>query len=70
MRPRFFPAAIAALLILAVALARPAAAAPDLASLRLPPGFEIGVRVPGDDSMLRSDDVSGVVYRITHRSAP
>jgi glucose/arabinose dehydrogenase len=46
MRPRPFLAATAALLLLA-SFVRPAAAAPDLASLRLPPGFAIEIWASG-----------------------
>jgi glucose/arabinose dehydrogenase len=48
MRPRPFPAAIAALLVVVVfASARQAGAAPDLAGLRLPPGFAIDIWASG-----------------------
>ncbi len=59
MRPRSFTAAMAALLILATSLLiRPAIAAPDLATLRLPPGFSIEVwaaDVTNARSLVRGD---------------
>ncbi len=76
MRPRPFPAVLAALLVLATAFARPAAAAPDPASLRLPPGFRIEIWASGvgnarslaigsGGTVFVGTRTAGVVYAIT-----